>query len=474
MRYSLEELEAAVEERLGSDAINEVIHGYPLLHSLLIEWRDELDEKQFPRWEELLKRLVNSNHVDVDVLSKHGNTPLHSVVDEHEAERVEYLLQLLLSKNANPNLLNRRGQTPLECAISMYPANHANVQILKKATHISGELKKRCQEQLEDAVSNYDAHTINTLIDLRLAEPPSPYVENRTKEPSWFCQGVWLRTVSNPKQEREILDKRKGLSPEQLRGYKAHNADTDAKSDYTNYSPATFVKSAIPVSVFGFNPPGVIIRQACRTIDYWYDGYREELTRNMSFDGDIPLTHGAHATEHEHHQVKEHEMTGLLAKSYEYHTAWTKKKDSDRYAILESRPFYCTMSWNEGLFRYQREDIIGIFVCNKKQDSVEQALQLAEELGLDPETTQFFHYDSDMGMMSAPIPRAVFSISSPRSCRSKFFPDRNQEKNNGTRRPANEFSETKRPQKKKKYSAPSQEMLSAVPDSTTEYKSSPA
>lgn len=310
-----------------------------------------------------------------------------------------------MQKDADPNVGNeRRKTTPLECAISRLIDSTVSqespfIKVLAPITTCDEALMERCQEMLDQAVENHYPGIINILLDLKLVDQPPVYVEDRGAEADWFKVGVWLRCIDDSAKEQQVLDKRE-VPGVNLQGHRKPKEDDVA---YTTYSPATFVKSALPVMIYG-SGPGVIIQQTPdRVIDYWYDGHREELTREMNFSEET-LTHGSQARNHEYCHRGESEIAKMIRLGHESNVRNEASNGVDRYGILENRPYYCFMPWNEGLFRYQRKDIIGIFIPDSEYDmgnKVTEAISLASTLGLTD--LNFYLYGSNKGTMSAPL-----------------------------------------------------------------------
>tara|TARA_R110000868_G_scaffold380784_4_gene647013 strand:- start:10978 stop:12240 length:1263 start_codon:yes stop_codon:yes gene_type:complete len=396
MRYSHDELQRAIQQRYNTPAINESIKGYPLLHSLLIEWREERETQDC--WVSLFNHLIQSSHIDFQVRDCHGDTPLHSIVKFfHKHIHTNQLVKFFV-KYADANVLNRSNMTPLECAVKYYSAKRTIIKLLLRKTDITPELRRRCQQQLEYAMSERDTPLINTLMTLKLAHRPALYVEDRYLEPSWFRNGVWIRMVSDGRLEDQILTLRHGLPLQALPGH----CQCQYRG-YTPYSPATFIKPRIPVNSFGRHNAGVIIRtRPDRFVDYWYDGGAgEQLTKKLSFTPGYNLSQDGYVKAFEHHNKTENEISQLLSTSHDEKKKYLPAK-LDRFGILASRPHYEFMFWNEGLFRYQREDIAGIVMVDDGELTAEDfapALKLKRQL-FGHQQKPYFQYKIGIGSLT--------------------------------------------------------------------------
>src|SRR3989344_8013026 len=94
-----------------------------------------------------------------------------------------------------------------------------------------------------------------------------------------FREGCWIRVISRPAEEKEILEKRKDKRPEELLG---HDNQTDP--DYTDYSSCTFVKLGLPIDLFDGRLDinfAVMIRRFSRRIDHWHNGQGQVVTDDL-------------------------------------------------------------------------------------------------------------------------------------------------------------------------------------------------
>ena len=327
MRYTYKQLVRAIKKATEEGTLNVPIQGYPLIHSVLMEMRDERDEGKVRHWYTLFRELLLHSEVDTNSLDKHRSTLLHVIAREfgHKPDWAKFLTKTCLDRGANANLLDRSGCTALEHALVYYHSERSIVKYLISKTKISDDLKTRCQEYFDSEMNNdveeINITLVNNLYALRLVKVRREIVD-RHNEPSAFTKGVWMRTIANPKAESKILDTRE-KSKESLNGHRK-----TSNPNYTPYSPMTLVKSGIPVSPFASfsSDVGVLVDAGNRKIDYWYDGFREELTRDMDFSKEV-LSHGPQAEGHEYRNNSAAQIAKHLTELYEKRcSSLTKRK----------------------------------------------------------------------------------------------------------------------------------------------------
>lgn len=187
-------------------------------------------------------------------------------------------------------------------------------------------------------------------------------------------QSFWVRKFSQNDITREVenLKKRENIELPLMRGHKSD------RSNYTEYSPATFICSGYNISLFGgdWNSTGVILRAQNRVIDYWYSGLiGEELTRDIDFTQKVLKEYQC---EDGHHfkNIKEDEILRNFPKCVRQGKMFKHAK-LDKYGVIERAAY---LPWNEGLFRYKASEISGILVNPKNGKSIQAAFELRRVL----------------------------------------------------------------------------------------------
>ena len=396
MRYSLKQLEKIVPKILASGHVNTMYDGYPILHSVFIELRDERDQPKRPRYLKLIKAILESPTCDPDVLDKHKKPLLAYAAEENQKEVLIYLL----NSGANPNRTSTTCEyTALEWGIQRSAGSEV-ISILMKYTKKTPRLIKNCQEMFDEALENSEIDTMNVLLDLKLAVYQKQFdLHSIPGIPDAF----WVRMVSDSKKEFQILKKREKLTDRAL-AEQRHTEKPHPDSYYTPYSPVTCVRHSIPISTFGSsNSVGIMIHPTCYSIPYWFDGHREELTRDFSYREGLKLTNGQ--SKGQYWDVSFEKIQKMLESCYKKEVedcVKIAKKDRkkggsefDKHGVILDRMLWdIDFRWNEGLVRYQHKHIFGILVNPKNKASCKKAFELKRILQLE---VPFYEYRECLG-----------------------------------------------------------------------------
>lgn len=192
---------------------------------------------------------------------------------------------------------------------------------------------------------------------------------NESELENHFREGCWVRVIEKEEEEIEILRKRDGQTRQNL--LRHSNQKTGS---YTKYSSCTFIKEGLPIDLFyeDYNI-GVFIRHIEDSIHWFHYGH-DFYTIQLDFS--LPVRCDRHGCNNElFSDATKKDICKSLDRRYE----WLL---DDIY--LEDHPDYeVSLGWNEGLFRYQKSDIIGILVQPKSNNSLNYALAFQEQLGID-------------------------------------------------------------------------------------------
>ncbi len=398
MRYSLIELKKLVPEILSSGNINTRFDGYPIIHSVFIELRDEDDNTKHIHYIKLIEIILQYPGCEPDVLDKHRK-PLLAYAAEMGKLNV---LIMLLRAGANPNLTSTQLQyTALEWAIQRNATSKA-IPILKKRTDVTQQMLKNCQEMFETALEDEDVDTINTLLDLNLVKYNLKFRRNLSTAHE-LPTGFWIRMITNPKEELKILREREKLD-DSILFKQRHTTRPHPNLHYTNYSPATYVRHSIPISIFSFQDAGVMILPTNNPISYWFDGHEEELTRDFSYHEDAHLNNGQKTGQYWEitPQDIKRKIEELYKKEVQRYRRIAEEDDDedqnkfDRHGVILDK-LLCErvrFSWNEGLIRYKSKQIFGILVDPENETSSKKAFELKNTLQLD---VPFYSYSEYPG-----------------------------------------------------------------------------
>jgi hypothetical protein len=360
-RYSFEQLEKITDEIIQKNYINRPLSdGYPILHHILMERRDAKEKNQYLN---LFKKVLQQKQTDKNICDKNKNTLLSVSVDHDDVES----LNLLLEIGTDPNFTNSRGRTAFEHSL-VQSSNPVIVRKLREVTEITPKIRQGFREDFETLLEEWDVEKVNMFLDLKLinledfAQNPEKSVVP-TEIDHLFAEGFWIRTIQDLKKEIGILEEREKM-PKEVDLEKLRHSNEKIKN-YTPYSPATFVKKGIPVALFDASSAGVMIKTKGRTIPYWYDGHNEQLTRDMNYSKE-KLDNGQPSGQF--WEIKESDIAKTLQKMKDNYindmVLNVQEEGNDKYKIFNDKRFQrgCSFSWNEGLFRYKKEDIFAIYV----------------------------------------------------------------------------------------------------------------
>jgi|GEM_PF-4476277 len=375
--------EGLITRREKNDIIRGIskwdINGYPILHRLCNEVKEENGDRC--PYLRVAKELIENYDFDPNIPDKHQDTPLYYAA----AEGKEHLVNMLVIAGADPNTSHKKnGQTPLEAAIEHSFEYPELVTFLARKTDITNTMRRRFQETLQGTIKEWedDNHRYAKRIDVLLDQdlPHKPSVPERMHDCDWIERGCWIRKISNIHRELLNLRKREGQSSEELAGYRPMEEGELRNPRYTPYSSATFVKGRLPVALFGSSEDfGVIIRPLKRRIDYWYDGHREELTRDFTFERGKKLTNGQRKGQY--WKITENAILDKLQQQFDNYRENLPRSEMDKYdVILNNDLNNFILPWNEGLLRYQKQDIVGILVYPDSKNSARNALRLRKAL----------------------------------------------------------------------------------------------
>jgi len=407
MRHSLEQLETLVPQILGRGQINTPFDGYPILHSVFIELRDERDKTKHTRYIELINTILKYPGCNPDVLDKHRKPLLAYAAEQGKLTA----LKMLLKVDADPNLTSTQLQyTALEWAIRCNPASKAIPTLIKYTTKTSNILKN-CQAMFDNALEEEDVDTINILVDLQLATYHPQFRNNLPALPPNVPTGFWMRTVTNPQKELKILLDREKLE-DSILAKQRHTTTPDRNSYYTDYSPATYVRHSIPISIFGSHDAGLLIYPTNERIPYWFDGHREELTRDFHYHEGSNLNNGQRKGQLWEITPQQIQVTieELYKKKISRHKKTVKEDGNeeehrfDKHGIMLDK-LLCEdvrFSWNEGLMRYKHKQIFGILVDPENEASCKKAFELKNILKLNVPFYDYREHPGTTHVVSAP------------------------------------------------------------------------
>lgn len=398
MRFTLEQLESLVPNLLLSGYVNTPIEGYPIIHNVMMELRDESDHRKHPRYLALIESILRNPHCKPDVFDKHGKSSLMYAAQSNNL----YLVRLLLQYGANPNLVCRQlKKTALEYACFINPDAHKTIRELRDITQRTPRLKENCEELFERAKEEDDVSWINILLNLSLVTWQRQInIKERMEPKNNLPRAFWIRTISNPAQEQTILAIRERMSDEAL-ARQRHTTNTTSAPNYTKYSPSTFVRQGIPGRLFsGGDHAGVMIGLSNQPIPYWYDGHMEELTREMWYTEGSRLDNGNTG---QHYEITSDKIAAELERRYlkeakeYYDNAARDKEQYDRHGVLLDKQLSeIGYTWNEGLLRYKCKHIFGIYVNPNNKKHVEEALNLRRILNVN---VPLYSYDQETGIV---------------------------------------------------------------------------
>lgn len=394
-KLSLRSLEERVPDIIKNKQQNKKL-AYPLLHQLIIKWRDEKDKsKYWPRYKALFQSLFNESETDLNIPNKHADSPLTMIVsDVNDDGRLFGLF--MMNERVNVAYINPRSDyTALEIAITRHPEDKNLLKSLLEKISLTPLIEANLKAILDTAIEESDAATINAIFDFNLIPIPGDIDLQSTKffpEELWSESAqLWIRIVDNIEEENKVLKLREKIPKAQLMAGGHSEASNDP--NYTKYSPATFIYPGIPIYTFDSGSVGLIIKTDPEDkIPYWYDGVGgEELTRDMPFIEGMELNNGQQKGQLWNASV--YDIALHVYKLYEAeHQRIQAKRSSepDNHGVLQRAPIEISaFPWNEGLFRYHKDQIVGIHMVSDDRDAVIKGLKLKNLLGCD---CKFYYY----------------------------------------------------------------------------------
>lgn len=315
------------------------------------------------------------------VLTRLKGESAHELIDELEPLNATLLLSELFEL---PQVRIRRSSRNPEVLVFSVDISSRKG---KKETEITGN---DISTIFKEAVEHHAAKWIEFLIDQKYVTNGLPSI----KLPDAFRAGFWIRHFAQSAIEQEVthLRRRQGLSENLLHGHGANHPTLQLNRE-TPYSPATFICPGYNISLFGnhTHSTGVILLPQKRVIDYWYSGLSgEELTREFDYKRGALAKY---AKEDGHH-FKAITESEIAAKYPTCIRTFLKQHQLDKYGIVEHS---ASLRWNEGLFRYQAQEVSGILVNPGSGKSISAAFELRGSLmarfGLTANQLPYYFYD---------------------------------------------------------------------------------
>ncbi|MFY7698591.1 MAG: ankyrin repeat domain-containing protein [Legionella sp.] len=295
--------------------------GNTALHLACHPW----SEPKLPVVDWLLK-----NKIKHDIRNKWGEYATHIAIENNRAD----LIELLLKHQVDFTLVDSLGRTPFMKMLTR-PGLGANMEILGLLSNIKPQTNQQ-----------------TTTAPIQLA----------------YEKGFWIRQIgahARPPQEaitreKEILTEREKLSSEDLLEHIKQPKEHEAY----NFSPATFVKAGIPISLFKQGSYFGVIIQTDHLIPCWYSGWDGERMSNSEINfRSKPLKFQNIAEEHQCNNKNSNEIAQQLHRLYQQKMKTYSLRE--RYEHIGHRE---TLSWNEGLFRYKKSDIKAFCIGSKEED----------------------------------------------------------------------------------------------------------
>ncbi|MFY7698592.1 MAG: ankyrin repeat domain-containing protein [Legionella sp.] len=329
--------------------------GNTALHLACHPW----SEPKLPVVDWLLK-----NKIKHDIRNKWGEYATHIAIENNRAD----LIELLLKHQVDFTLVDSLGRTPFMKMLTR-PGLGANMEILGLLSNIKPQTNQQ-----------------TTTAPIQLA----------------YEKGFWIRQIgahARPPQEaitreKEILTEREKLSSEDLLEHIKQPKEHEAY----NFSPATFVKAGIPISLFKQGSYFGVIIQTDHLIPCWYSGWDGERMSNSEINfRSKPLKFQNIAEEHQCNNKNSNEIAQQLHRLYQQKMKTYSLRE--RYEHIGHRE---TLSWNEGLFRYKKSDIKAFCIGSKEEDGkmAYYGLLLRNELQLTH--LPFFQYNEEGSIEEIP------------------------------------------------------------------------
>jgi len=394
MFHTIIETESISDIKYGLTKLRQQIQDDNLLKQMWHEQVPSIIEKQNER---LLTILIYENLIDLKAVNKENP----DLIQLAAAANNLAILRLLFENGASSNVLTNDKNTILH--ISCLKFNNPKVEVV---AYLCSQAKedfinapnKQGETALHLALLSNNEEIIETLIKFGanksqpgfLGKTYFDYFDDKFLRED-YKNGLWIRglkshnfgkypdsAMSNEKtisQEASNLKKRENLQEHKLRGY--------AKSDdnYTRYSPSTFIKKGVPITSF-YNSGLLIRAKKERVIDYWYDGRVEVLTDDYSFEE----TTLDNKNSGQLYDIGEEKISDSLETFF---------KSQSRKYLLRDRLESISINWNEGLFRYQRMDVIGLYIASA--DTMKFVIEVAKKLELIDKP--LYYYDWKYGRL---------------------------------------------------------------------------
>jgi hypothetical protein len=384
------------------DAVNEFCKVHPLYNGVDDIAVDDytmqplifLLFKQYERdskfWSSCIKDVFN-RYPDSRKAQEYDKTIIHCVVESGSLDLLK-----VFHPTAEELCQECNGRLPIEAAFSdLDQSNRNSCELVEYIVRIMGskvdderirmKMLQRFRSCYLSAIHSKnhqdEFHEMQKLIDLRLVDLQS--VDLNDSPPALvkeFQRGLWFRNIASPTEEMNILETREELSDQTLREMR-HSPERY----YTPYSPASFGCSLAKYRPY--ESMGVIIDVGEGPFAYWHDGTGGEmLSRDMDFSKETLLNPENYSCQFDNvtrKKIVSHIRS--LQKSY----MKTAKKNSNVHGVKDragskiSIPqFYRPSGWNEGLLRYKKSHIIGIYVASEDRNSIRDGLILKKALNL--------------------------------------------------------------------------------------------
>ncbi len=159
-------------------------------------------------------------------------------------------------------------------------------------------------------------------------------------------RGLWIRMLGDPARELEKLGQWREQTDEALCTHEPH-----APGEIPDYSALTYIKADMPLSLFSMQANfGVLVQPKGRDIPFWQDGDLSGITKRLDYtQRELAFRQGEtdrDATGHQFSDISEEAIA-----------AHVEGADFTRTFLRRD-----TQSWNEGLFRYKADDVVGMVV----------------------------------------------------------------------------------------------------------------
>jgi len=181
-----------------------------------------------------------------------------------------------------------------------------------------------------------------------------------------YEQGFWIRGIGFHKRtldeavsrEVEILDRRERMPDSELDAHRP-GKNLDESPEYF-FSPSTFVKAGVHVALFKGDTFGLII-QTSRTIPAWCSGLSGHVMTEPGNDVNFsyPELKFNYNPSHQISGASSSEISSMLSRLY-FDYVSNENSAVEKYDECVSPS---GLPYNEGLFRYRKNHVKGIVVC---------------------------------------------------------------------------------------------------------------